>query len=273
MARQEELTQTEIKGLKEVFAAWRRKELGKRGPVGPAGPEGPEGPAGIGGGSLPTGIIAMWSGTIATIPAGWALCDGTNSTPDLRDKFVIGAKQDDAGVAKTNVTGSLTQSGGAATHTHASGTLANSSDSAGTPAGTIAWPAGVPTLSGSTASENAHTHTYTDVVNHVHGLTLLRSSASGSDSTKVQIVSDTTSTIDTATKTDNPDGGVASGTTAAGSAHSHGVGTLAAAWPAGVPTFSGSALGTHTHTVSGSTASESSLGPYYALAFIMKVDE
>jgi len=59
----------------------------------------------------------MWSGTIATIPIGWALCNGSNGTPDLRDKFVIGAYQDDGGTPKTNVTGSLTASGGAATKT------------------------------------------------------------------------------------------------------------------------------------------------------------
>jgi len=33
----------------------------------------------------------MWSGSLATIPSGWALCDGTNGTPDLRDRFVLGA--------------------------------------------------------------------------------------------------------------------------------------------------------------------------------------
>lgn len=38
-----------------------------------------------------TGMILMWSGSIATIPSGWHLCDGTNGTPDLRDKFVVGA--------------------------------------------------------------------------------------------------------------------------------------------------------------------------------------
>jgi hypothetical protein len=40
---------------------------------------------------VPAGVITMWSGSIATIPAGWFLCDGSNSTPDLRDKFVYGA--------------------------------------------------------------------------------------------------------------------------------------------------------------------------------------
>jgi microcystin-dependent protein len=70
-----------------------------------------------------TGMIMMWSGTIATIPSGWVLCDGNNSTPDLRNRFIIGANADDAGVAKTNVTGSATQTGGTkdaivVSHTH-----------------------------------------------------------------------------------------------------------------------------------------------------------
>jgi microcystin-dependent protein len=38
-----------------------------------------------------TGMVMLWSGSIGTIPTGWVICDGTNSTPDLRDRFVIGA--------------------------------------------------------------------------------------------------------------------------------------------------------------------------------------
>ena len=38
-----------------------------------------------------SGMIILWSGAIIAIPSGWVLCDGTNSTPDLRDKFVVGA--------------------------------------------------------------------------------------------------------------------------------------------------------------------------------------
>jgi hypothetical protein len=41
--------------------------------------------------AVPSGGIIMWSGAIANIPTGWALCDGSNGTPDLRDKFVMGA--------------------------------------------------------------------------------------------------------------------------------------------------------------------------------------
>ncbi len=67
---------------------------------------------------IPRGVVVMWSGTLGTIPAGWALCDGQNGTPDLRDKFMVCARQDDAAVPKSSVSGSLTQTGGQATHTN-----------------------------------------------------------------------------------------------------------------------------------------------------------
>ena len=41
--------------------------------------------------SIPSGGIIIWSGAQAAIPAGWFLCNGANGTPDLRDRFVIGA--------------------------------------------------------------------------------------------------------------------------------------------------------------------------------------
>ena len=50
--------------------------------------------SGGGGGNVETGTIVIWSGTIANIPTGWQLCDGTNGSPDLRDKFVVGAGYD-----------------------------------------------------------------------------------------------------------------------------------------------------------------------------------
>ena len=40
---------------------------------------------------IPTGGIIMWSGATSAIPSGWVLCDGQNSTPDLRNKFIVGA--------------------------------------------------------------------------------------------------------------------------------------------------------------------------------------
>lgn len=41
--------------------------------------------------AIPAGVILLWSGSIASIPAGWALCDGGNGTPNLQDRFVVGA--------------------------------------------------------------------------------------------------------------------------------------------------------------------------------------
>lgn len=38
---------------------------------------------------IPTGIICMWSGS--AVPSGWHLCDGTDGTPDLRNRFIVGA--------------------------------------------------------------------------------------------------------------------------------------------------------------------------------------
>jgi hypothetical protein len=40
---------------------------------------------------IPVGLITMWSGSTGSIPSGWALCNGSNGTPDLRDRFVIAA--------------------------------------------------------------------------------------------------------------------------------------------------------------------------------------
>lgn len=41
--------------------------------------------------TIPAGAIMLWSGSIGSIPAGWYLCNGSNGTPDLRDRFVVGA--------------------------------------------------------------------------------------------------------------------------------------------------------------------------------------
>jgi len=39
----------------------------------------------------PYGTIVIWSGNVDAVPYGWHLCDGTGGTPDLRDRFVVGA--------------------------------------------------------------------------------------------------------------------------------------------------------------------------------------
>jgi len=66
----------------------------------------------IWGNVMPVGGIIMWSGAIANIPTGWQLCDGTNGTPNLKNKFIICADADTSGVATTSITGTTTSTGG-----------------------------------------------------------------------------------------------------------------------------------------------------------------
>lgn len=61
--------------------------------------------------SLPAGVIVMWSGSLDAIPAGWALCDGRNGTPDLRNRFVLGVGAEEY----------LGSTGGSRTHQHRAG--------------------------------------------------------------------------------------------------------------------------------------------------------
>lgn len=70
------------------------------------------------------GQVIMWYGNVNNIPAGWHLCDGTNGTPDLRDRFVVGA----GAAYALNATGGATQSsagttGSAGAHTHTMATV------------------------------------------------------------------------------------------------------------------------------------------------------
>ncbi|MCB8816151.1 hypothetical protein [Desulfosporosinus shakirovi] len=76
---------------------------------------------------VPTGLISMWSGAIGTIPDTWTLCDGTNGTPDLRDRFIVGAGSTYAiGNTGGSVAVTLT-SEQLPSHSHGIGTLATNS--------------------------------------------------------------------------------------------------------------------------------------------------
>jgi microcystin-dependent protein len=60
---------------------------GVNGAVGPQGPRGPPGSNAV----FPKGVIVSWYGSASSIPKGWTVCNGTNGTPDLRDRFILGA--------------------------------------------------------------------------------------------------------------------------------------------------------------------------------------
>lgn len=100
--------------------------------------------------SLPTGCIVLWSGSLGSIPGGWALCNGANGTPDLRDRFVLGAG---------GTSGNATATGGSRNRS-----LNTALGGAHTPAGT-ASPVAL-TL----AQLPAHDHDITDA-GHTHPVT------------------------------------------------------------------------------------------------------
>ena len=81
---------------------------------------------------VPIKGIIMFSGTAAEVPANWSLCDGSNGTPDLRNKFVISSQSYDTGDNRweTNITGTGTATGGSKdshlpSHTHGINTSGN----------------------------------------------------------------------------------------------------------------------------------------------------
>lgn len=149
---------------------------------------------------VPSGTIVMWSGAIDSIPVGWKLCNGSNGTPDLSGKFIVGYDSlniDYNSVGKTGgleevtlsidelpahthaMTGSTGSAGG---HTHTGTTSSSGNHShriSGVYTATINARSGSDFVgfhrSGSTASTNstgAHTHTFTTSSSGAHTHTI-----------------------------------------------------------------------------------------------------
>ena len=89
---------------------------------------------------VPAGVIVMWSGSVASIPSGWYICDGTNGTPDLTGRFVVHADADSGG-------------------TYAPGDTGGADDVTLTEA---QMPAHTHTFSGTTSTGGAHSHGFTN---------------------------------------------------------------------------------------------------------------
>lgn len=201
---------------------------------------------------LPTGMIVMWSGSVASIPAGWIICDGTNSTPDLRGSFVIGA----GGVYSPTATGGsstlsvTTASAGSHNHTGADGS------------------AGAHTHGGSTAdyalqiadlAAHSHAVTVTDP-GHTHGSVAGNFIIEGGPSSVqagAELSINATSQVAAAVTGIS----VAEASVGSGNPHAHGINSD------GSHTHAISTDGAHTHTISAAAA----LPPYYALCFIYKI--
>jgi hypothetical protein len=122
----------------------------------------------------PSGVICWWSGSEASIPSGFVLCNGLNGTPDLRDRFVVGsgshyARNDTGGANTVTTTGTVTIAGHTLTageipkHTH--GSITDYYGTGGGHAYSIdvakpAWyyPTDVARTTGSTGDGGSHTH-------------------------------------------------------------------------------------------------------------------
>ena len=104
-----------------------------------------------------TGMIMLWYGSVASIPSGWVLCDGNNSTPDLRERFVVGAGGNNSTVSGNGY--SVDDKGGFtdATLVEHSHTINNHTHS----------------FSGSDSHShtiNNHTHSFSGSSSHSHGI-------------------------------------------------------------------------------------------------------
>jgi microcystin-dependent protein len=128
-------------------------------------------------GLVPSGAILLWSKSVATIPSGWFLCDGTNGTPNLTGRFVIHADADTGGtyapddtggsadaivVAHTHTYSGTTSAAGAHDHTpqNGNGFLTNTTSGSD---GTFNYGSGSAVFTGfvdSTSDVGDHTHTF-----------------------------------------------------------------------------------------------------------------
>jgi hypothetical protein len=239
-------------------------------------------------GNIPVGGIILWHGSSGNIPSGWALCNGSNGTPDLRNRFVVGAGD----------TYSPGDTGGSSSidweHNHSSGSYATDNDShshnvEGTSASESSHTHGTGSLV--TANESSHTHGIGSIAaanesSHTHGAGSYAADASSSATVDLQ-----STLYDTNVRNLNHTHNV-SGESSAGSAHTHSMSGTSAAGSTHNHTVSGSTAAgsshshgagsystdsdSHSHDVTGSSStegssSESILPPYYALCWIMRV--
>ena len=106
-----------------------------------------------GAGMVPSGCILIWSGNSGNIPSGWTLCNGSNGTPDLRGRFVVGFDNNDGDFGIADTGGS--KDAVVVAHTHSDGNY-GTNDPGGHTHGDGNYTAG--------SSGSAHSHTYVDQV-------------------------------------------------------------------------------------------------------------
>jgi hypothetical protein len=222
--------------------------VGAKGDTGDPGATGAQGSQGIQGETGATGAPGpgLVSGVIFFITSG-ACPSGTTEATDLAGKTLFGTLVANSDVGTTGGADAITPAGTNTAPAFTGSAATSTGVSGGTPAGTIAWPAGVPTFTGAA---------FSSIINHTHPITLNLLGGATDDTAAPFPGLDASTLVSTAitgssATSSNPAGGVASITPA---------GTIA--WPAGVPTFSGTGLATHTHstTATGTVAAPTFTG-------------
>ena len=203
---------------------------------------------------VPVGGIIMWSGTIAAIPSGWALCNGSNGTPDLRGRFIVGAHQDTGGTNAVN--GTYNQKAASGTNSTAGASVGDSI-----------------VLSSTVLPEHGHSINSVSAGAHAHNPGTFSANSTGSGHTHGVPFEQTTSGTGTGYRVTNissasPNGGGTNYTGTAnstGSGHTHDVsGTSAEA-------------SNHDHAITavnayaGAAAAIDKRPRWYALAFIQRI--
>lgn len=119
---------------------------------------------------LPFESIALFRGEISQIPRGWAICNGQNSTPDLRDRFIKCAidNEDIGSIGGRNHSHTLTNNGA---HTHTSAATEWSHTVADHQKDNNVNTPGEGTRSGSSFGGSSHTHILAEAGGHTHDLT------------------------------------------------------------------------------------------------------
>ena len=226
---------------------------------------------------VPGGFIGMWSGSAETIPTGWALCDGTNGTPDLTDRFILGAgKRDTPGAtggtatATPNVSAGSAKTGVSLANAAPGGTAGKTTTGIGVQNAALSiWTGAAGTgigIQGTTLDGNT-------LPSHAHGVP----AGHGSGSNWGIFQRDYTPTGDNSTRAAGASWAHTHGVSDPGhahavgsNAHSHGLTdnghTHAVTTAAHGHTVTD---GGHTHTLTAQALS--TLPPYYALCFIMKL--
>lgn len=196
--------------------------------------------------SVPVGGITLWWGTAAAVPKGWAICDGTNGTPDLRGRIPVGVSAGDPDF------GTVGQTGGSKTSTAAHTHGLNSHSHGGATVGASV---------NHTHVVNSHNHGGGTGV-HLHGIQLQFTAVGGHNHA-----------VGIGNAAEGPSGGgvgLGQNTTSSGVANT-----------AETPGTDGMHGGDpHPHTINGdsgattdssTTASSGNLQPYLALHYIMRV--